>query len=35
MAKIYISIGSNIEKEKYIDLGLSALHQHFGGIRNV
>jgi len=29
MARIYISIGSNIEKEKYVNLGLSALNEAF------
>ncbi|WP_286263016.1 2-amino-4-hydroxy-6-hydroxymethyldihydropteridine diphosphokinase [Thalassotalea atypica] len=30
MAQIYISLGSNVEKERYVDLGLSALSETFG-----
>jgi len=30
MALIYISLGSNVERERYVDLGLSALKQAFG-----
>jgi len=30
MAHIYISLGSNIEREKYVDLGLTALEEVFG-----
>lgn len=30
MAQIYISLGSNVEKEKYVGLGLDALERTFG-----
>lgn len=32
MAKIYISLGSNIERERYVVLGLNALERLFGTI---
>ena len=30
MATIYISLGSNVERDKYVDLGLTALESAFG-----
>lgn len=32
MAHIYISLGSNVEKERYVNLGLDALEKAFGYI---
>ncbi len=32
MAHIYISLGSNVEKERYVNLGLDALEKAFGNI---
>lgn len=32
-ARVYIGIGSNIERERYITAGLDALRENFGGLR--
>lgn len=32
MAYVYVSIGSNIEREKYISSALDSLNQHFGAL---
>ena len=32
MATIYISLGSNVERDKYVDLGLTALEQAYGSL---
>ncbi|MBC3764839.1 2-amino-4-hydroxy-6-hydroxymethyldihydropteridine diphosphokinase [Neptunicella marina] len=33
MSQIFISVGSNVEREKHINAGVAALHQHFSDIR--
>lgn len=33
MAQVYVSIGSNIDKDHYISQALDALHKHFGKLR--
>ncbi|WP_415883492.1 2-amino-4-hydroxy-6-hydroxymethyldihydropteridine diphosphokinase [Neptuniibacter sp. QD34_54] len=32
MAQVYVSIGSNIDRDHYISQALDALHKHFGGL---
>ena len=30
MARVYVSVGSNIDREYYIRAGLAALREHYG-----
>ncbi len=32
MARVYVSIGSNIDREHYVRAGLAALRQHYGDV---
>ena len=32
MATVYVSVGSNIERDKYIQAGIDALKKHFGSL---
>src|SRR3569623_1987307 len=33
MARVYVSVGSNIDREYYIRAGLAALHEHYGKLQ--